>query len=318
MQRNQGLSLIELLVVMGIIAAVTSVAIGMIRRGDSTTLAEAGARVIRADLRLARSTARRVGLGSVVRISGAERTVEIWPAQLGGSWHFEDMAGSRGTVIELGGTLVEGGYLSRCLECTGASATVLGDYPFYDAPNGLRMTIAVNPQGGSGGVLASRPGVFKLSVTDEGALLGQVVLAPKGERLTLETRDGVVAPGVWSVVSLSYDRTVFQVSVADVVYAEKAARATLSTASQGPLIVGGGGYVGRLDEARLMVMPSGEVSDLPGRVDVATENDIVVHFDAKGRLHRTHHKKGISILLSADEDTDSQASIVVEMSGLIR
>ena len=318
MQREQGLSLIELLVVMGIIAAITSVAIGMIRRGDSTTLSEAAARVIRADLRLARGSARRAGLGSVVRISPSERLVEVWPSELGGSWHFEDATGARGTQVQVGGKLVDGGYLSRCIECDGSSSTVLGSYPFFDVPNGFRMSLAVNPTAGAAGVLATRPGIFKLTLTDAGALIGEVILAPQGEKIAIETRDGVVPAGVWTEVSLAYDRTTLAVIVSGVTYAAIPESRSVATSPRGPLTVGSGGFVGRMDEARLIVMGAGEISDLPGRVDVLGDEDIVIHFDDRGRLSTAHHSKDISFELSADEDDESTARIEVLLSGLIR
>ncbi len=318
MQRNSGLSLIELLVVMGVIAAITSVAIGMIRRGDGTTMSEAAARVVRADLRLARGSAQRAGLGTVVRVSPSERVVEIWPSELGGSWHFEDSTGARGTQVQLGGALVDGGYLSRCIECTGSSSTVLGDYPFFDVPNGFRMSLAINPAAGSGGVLVERPGILKLTLTDDGALLGEVVLGPQGEKVALETRAGVVESGAWTEVALSYDRTNVTLTVSGVTYASIPANRSVATKPLGPLTVGGGGFVGRLDEARLIVMGAGEVTDLPGRVDVLAEEDIVIHFDDRGRLNPSHHSKAVSFELSADDDEETKSKIEVLLSGLIR
>ena len=313
-----GLTIVELLVVMSILAVIAGVGVGMMTRRDRTLETEASARLIRAQLRLARASALRAGTGSVVRIDREEQTVIVHPVEVAGNWHLEDDRGSRNLRMIVAGSFVEGGVLGNCMKLAGDSAD-LGGYPFFDVREGFRLALWVNAESGKPGKLAVLDQAFELSVNDAGALEAELSLGKQGDEITLRTRPGVVVPGTWTRVALAYDRVEATLSAKNVVYARRRDDRPVGTVPNAHLHLGGNDFAGLLDEVRLDVVGEGNRAEIATRLEVVEGSDVLIRFDGRGRLDSRVHPKAARIALkNFDEEDGADIAIRIERSGVIR
>ncbi len=323
MRKDRGMTLLELLVVMAIIAAVTGVAVGLIKRRDKGLLLESNARLVRASLRLARNAAVNSGVGSLIRLDPDDLAVEAAIVEQAGVWHFEDDLGSRGMRTD-GGTIEEGGKLGRCVHIAGGEVD-LGSYPWFDAVHGFRLGFWLRLGDAEAGSLASRGGVFRLSVNREGGLDAELGLGgPQTDRVRLSTGAGLLAPARWTHVALLYDGVAIRIEVDHVLRAERAESRPLVREPKAHLALGGAGdgVKARFDEVRYDAILEGEREVFSVGIDVAEDSDLLVHLDGQGRLDPRFHRRPVRLILVTDaveEDAEPEREVItVELSGAIR
>ncbi len=323
MRNDRGMTLLELLVVMAIIAAVTGVAVGLIKRRDKGLLLESNARLVRASLRLARNAAINSGVGSLIRLDPEDLAVEAAIVEQAGVWHFEDDRGSRGMRVD-GGTIEEGGKLGRCLEVTGGEVD-LGSYPWFDAVYGFRLGFWIRLEELKGGSLASRGSVFHLSLGREGGLEAELGLGgAQPDRVRISTGPHLLAPGRWTHVALLYDGVAIRIEVDHVLRAERRESRPLVREPKAHLALGGAGdgITARMDEVRYDAILEGEREVFSVGIDVAEDSDLLVHLDGQGRLDPRFHRRPVRLVLMTDaveEGADPETEVItVELSGAIR
>lgn len=321
-RRNSGVTIMELLVVLGLITLISAFALGMMKRRDRELTLEANAKLVRATLRLARNSARAAGTGSVVRLDPERNVMEASPVEIGGNWHFEDATGSRGTSFSHDGDFKDGGKIGRCLELAGGSVD-LGSYPFYEATDGFKFSLWVRPTQDEGGVLFLREGSFKLQVTGESGLTGEVSVGPNRHTAVVETRPGLIVPGRWSHVALSYDRIEVAIEVNHVRYAMRREIRPMTPVSDAHLFIGSGyeGLHGFVDEARYDVVIGGTVDELSAGAEFMPDVPAVIRFNGRGQLDARFHKGPAIIRIKGDdgEETEGRVEVVrIELSGAVR
>lgn len=313
---DQGFTLAELMVVLGLIAAIASVALAMIRKQDPQAILDASAKLVRANLRVARNSARKAGTAALVRISTTDRTVQAFPSDIGGNWHFEDMTGSRGSRIS-GAAIVPGGKLGMCARAGGA-AIDLGDYPYFEAKDGFRFEVAIKPEIMGANEIINRPGAFRLALLESGGLVGEIHCGEGNETVRIETRGGLVRTGEWTRVAIAYDRLELALEANGVTYARIQETRPVNEPS-GSLTLGGkGGLQGFFDEARLDVVIADAAEEINKRIDIAGQGDIVARFDELGRLDRRFHERPVEILMTVGEGEGMKKTVVkVDLSGVV-
>ncbi len=319
--REQGLTIIELLVVMGLIAVLSGIGVGMMRKRDSNLTTEVNGRLLRSILRQARNSAKTSGAGVVVRLDPEENLVEASPISLGGCWHFEDETGSRNMQIQSAVELVDDGWMGRALKLSGGSID-LGNSPFFEATQGFRLRFKLKPDAGSKGVLIKRQNGFKLTLTEEGAIRGEIIAGKQNQTVSLKTRPGLVTADRWQDVSFIYDRLEMAIEIDGVQYAAKAEHRRLFVDPKAHLLVGGDSFKGLLDELRYDVALDGKIEEFTTGVDVVAGADLIVRFDGNGRLDKRFHKKPVTLILQGDapdEESDPvREEIRIEFTGVIR
>lgn len=324
-RRTGGMTILELLVVMTLIAMMAGFTVGMIRKRDSSLTVEVNGRLVRSILRQARNSARSTGGGVMVRLDPERNLVEASPMELGGNWHFEDGTSSRRQAVSAALELVDEGMMGRAVRLSG-SAVDLGSSIFYSGDQGLRLLFWIKPDRLTDGVLFLRENGYKISLDETGALRAEVSVGQQKDTVSLQTRSGLVAPGRWTRVALGYDRIEIAIEVDGVLQGFRPETRPLFQDGKPAGVSIGGGYEGLLDELRLDVARSGVLEEISTGCEVALDCDLIVRFDGKGRLDRRFHKQAARIVLLGDAPEDGEDGpgkpleeiIRVELSGAIR
>lgn len=310
-----GMTLIEVLVVLTLIGAISAFGVAMMRKQDKGLMLDTGARVIRSSLRIARNSARKSGSGAIVRISTEDRSIQAFPVDVAGNWHFEDDTGAYGRRIQGGAPIVDGGMLGKCAKSQGATID-LGDYPMYEARDGFRFTVWIKTDRPVAGAIVSRAKAFRLGMNEGGALTAELQVGEQNETLRMETRPGIVTPGKWIKVAIAYDRVEFTIEAQNVVFARQLESRTVARA-QGNLLLGGG-LVASFDEARYDVVVAEQEETLKGRVAIDSKEDIIVRFDAEGRLDRRRHSKPVQVKLFIEDESETRTDVFVDFAGVVQ
>lgn len=310
-----GMTLIEVLVVLTLIGAISAFGVAMMRKQDKGLMLDTGSRVIRSSLRIARNSARKSGSGAIVRISPEDRSIQAFPVDIAGNWHFEDDTGAYGRRIQGGVPIIEGGFLGKCAKSQGA-AIDLGDYPNYDSRDGFRFSVWLKIDRPASGTIVSRAKSFRLGMNEGGALTAELQVGDQNESLRMETRPGIVTPGKWMQVAIAYDRVEFTIEAQNVVFARQLESRPTARA-QGNLILGGG-VPGAFDEARFDVVVAEQEETLKGRVAIDAKEDIIVRFDSDGRLDRRRHSKPVRVKLIIEDEPERSADVFVDFAGVVQ
>ena len=130
-----GLTLIELVVVMGLIGVLLGAGIGMLSTLNLGERAAIG--LVQNVIRAARNTALARSSPAIVRIDRAAGTISAEGTQVVGTWHFEDerMRGGRQLDGRIGGAeVVSGGYIGKALSFTKAQRGSVATVPIDGGP----------------------------------------------------------------------------------------------------------------------------------------------------------------------------------------
>lgn len=311
-----GLTLVELLFTMGLLALVLGVGLGSVSRldlgrGTAASLVESTLRAT-GNWAASRRAPARVGFDlerGLVRAEGLDVV---------GTWAFEsipiqgafDLVGS---VYDL--ELVEDGFVGRALGLAGApsearfQAPVHTD-PAWDFSAGFRVQLALRPEVGPGGRILRIGEAFAL----DGSALGGLVVAFAAQRLDESGRrvsaglvrasvpDGALPLGRWSRVLVSYDRRQLAVFVEGVPVATVEESALVAPV-EGPLVIGGGRTIwsGSVDSLVVSAVAVDESVVLPRGVRFGPGMPAEVVFAPGGSLDRSVHSGPVEVpLIFAD------------------
>ncbi len=316
-----GLTLLELLIVMGLLALVLGVGAGSLANldpGRRTALS-----TVTSTLRLARNEAVARRAPARVRIDRATGRLQAEGLRVVGTWRFEDegLVEGFGPPAEVVGGEVprtEAGHIGRALDFAAAPpsarlAVALDEDPACDPREGFALELAVRVTQATATRLADLGGVAGLELRSDGSLSGWFVQevegatgrGAKGGRIRLESAPGVLPTGRWCRVRLEYDRSVLRALVDDVQVGAVAAEGRVWE-PEGPLLVGGGtgGLRALVDDLVLAVVRAGDETLLPVGVTLSKESVTEIHFTPTGALDPRRHPAPLELVLEYEDGTE--------------
>jgi prepilin-type N-terminal cleavage/methylation domain-containing protein len=319
LEGQRGLTLAELLVALSIVAVISGIAVGMIRRGDGGLGAEANTRLVRSTLRYARNAARDAGAGAIVTFDPESQEIAVAPVELAANFHFEDEFGSQRRRLELSGQLVDEGHLGRGLALSSGLVDLglLGETPVQ----GFRVSFWLRPEDlDKAGRVLERENTFSLSLDADGSLRVRIRVGEQGEAIQLETRPGLMTVGRWRRVDFAYDRAAITLAVDGVQQLRKPEARVLFRDKKARLLLGSGGVSATMDTLRYWVVSEGETRRLGSGVEIEASGPITVAFDGEGRLNPAVHSGPVEIALRfpSEEPEGILQTLRVEKSGVVR
>ena len=328
-----GFTLLELLLVIGIIGLLAGIGLGMFATFDPGRRAAVG--LVQNVLRQAHQTAVARRAPELVRIDAASGTLVAEALEVAGTWHFEtpDLAGGRGLAATSRGfpgePLTSSGYTGRALdfEQGGRTAEVridLGADPLLDPRRGFSLDVALRPARLAAAKVVDLGGIVQLLVRADGGLDGRITTRRvdelgrevAGPPVTVRSAPGALRPGRWTRVTLGYDRRELALFADGVPLGVRAEERELWD-PKGPLSLGnpGGGWAGALDQRVLATVRASEAFVLPQGVTFASDAPQIVRYLAGGSLDPALHAERVSLALVFDDG--SRDLVVVNPFGTV-
>ena len=234
--------------------------------------------------------------------------------QVIGTWHFEDplLRGAFDLTGTLdGGEIVPEGFIGSALSFEdsprGSTASIgVAHLPSYDITQGFAIDLAVYPGAEPQGRVVDLGGAAGIDVVHAGALEAWFVqrvertgdLDTAGGSIVVRSAPGLVRPGRWLRVRVSYDRRLLRLSVDGVPAGELAVDSPVWQV-EGPLQLSDTRrfFTGRIDNLVISAVAAEEVVSLPGEVRFGEGAPAEIRFAAGGSLDRDVHTKPVSIPL---------------------
>jgi len=328
--RHAGFTLVELVVVMGIIAILLGVGVGLIARLNVGDRASVG--IVHSVLRSARNWSVARDAPARVRIDAKSRTVQAFGLAVIGTWHFEasPVRGAFGVEgVSFGGHIVTDGFTGAALSFVGEPKSSRVEMPVhldpaYDLSRGFSIRCAVRPARDDGGDLLAIGETAGIETSDDGSIrawFAPVIVSQDGERrrgsrLVLATNGGLLRPGRWSEVEVQYDCRNMRIDVDGstvALLAESAAPWTV----EGPLAISPSTspFPGAIDALVIAAVSGEERRELPKGVEFATGTPKEIVFAAGGGLDRDVHPEAVRFALTFDDGRE--AKILVNLHGTV-
>jgi hypothetical protein len=309
---SAGLTLIELLLVMGILALVFGIGLGLFTSLDLHN------RTIAAELRNALRSANNWAVArsgpARVCIDAEHGALRVEGLAVVGTWHFESLPvegafGLDGSAY--GCELDEDGFQGRAVRLgPGCRVEIpVEDDPGFGLADGFAIECALRPDGGHSGRVLRLGSACGLDATGGGSLRAWLVAERKDEngatqsgRVVIESPPDALPPGRWSRVAVRYDRRLFQVLVEGLVVAsvEETARVWRL---DGPLVLSDDRqpFHGSLDSLVVSAALAEQDIVLPKGARFAEGVPVEVAFAPGGGLDRARHTAPVEIALDFDD-----------------
>ena len=314
---KRGMTLIELLMVMGLLALMLGVGVGVVASLDIGTYGSSS--LVRSSLRSANQWSMARQAPARVRIDPATGRVAAEGLAVVGTWQFESVPpkGALGLDGELvGAELTEDGFLGRALGL--ASAGRGGSYvvpvhtdPAFSFEGGFQIQLALRPEEPRRGRVLLLDRSVKLEVTERLGMIVTIGTQRYDEETgrdvgagnaVLSTPAEVLELGRWSRVLVSYDRSRLAVLVEGVEVASLAEEGTLLPV-KAPMVLGGGDrpWAGSVDSLVISAVGATEEVFLPLGVTFPSDTVREVAFAAGGGLDRTIHDEPVVIRVEYED-----------------
>lgn len=326
-----GLTLLELLLVLGILAVVMGTGLGALAAIDPGPARSEGA--LRAVLRAAAGAARQDQAGARVRIDAARSRLWVESLRLVGTWHCEgDLRGAFGLEGATRGVRWVDGWLGRAIAFDGTRGSSAGvavdDDPAFDPSEGFAIELALRPEGAGGGRALALGGAIALEVGPAGELAGEIALAPEeraggraagsgGGLLALRSGAGAAPAGRWTRVRFAFDGRRATLAADGVVVAATSEEGRVA-ALEGPLVLSDPAlpFRGALDALTVAVRAAGEPLTLARGVRFGPDTPAVLELDGQGRLDPAAHPRAVSIALVSERG--AARTLVLESGAEVR
>jgi len=325
-----GFTLIELVIVMGILAILIGAGVGLVSRLRVADRAAVG--IVHNTLRAARNWSVAREAPARVRIDPLKQTIQAFGMSVIGTWHFESMPvrGAFGTEgLSLGGQIVADGFTGSALSFVGEPARSRVELPVhldtaFDLSRGFAIACAVRPSSGSGGELLAVGESAGISVSDDGAV--RAWFAPeivqedgerrRGARVVLSTDGGYLRPNRWSEVEFQYDCANLRVLVDGALVALMAESAPVWRV-EGPLAISpsSAAFPGAIDAMVLSAVTGEDRRELPKGVEFAADSPREIMFAAGGSLERSVHREPLKLTLKFGDGREEK--ILVNLHGTV-
>ena len=324
--RAGGFTLIEMIAVMGIIALLFGLGVGMLSSLDPGKRAALG--LVQNVVRAARNNAVARSAPARVRIDPAARTLISTGMDALGTWHFEtpDLAGSSGIDgVNLGGQLIDDGFLGKALSFAGGAGGAHAEIHVQQDPGfvlreGFMLQCALSFSGSTGARVLDIGSVAGLECRANGSVRAWFkpeLSSPSGVLsgggiVAVDSEAGTIQSRRWTRVAVSYDRRLLRLFVDGVEVARSAADAPVWTL-QGPLLIGDTRilFSGAIDALTILGVVDSETAVLPKGVSFASDVPREIVFSEDGALDREVHRGPLSIGLEYEDGTKGRALVNV-------
>ncbi len=324
--RRAGMTLIELLIVMGIVAVILGAGLGALAGID--TGSGSAVALVNSSLRSANNWAVARRAPARIAFDAEANTIHAEGLAVIGTWHFETNP-PRGAFTLNGSyqgvSLADDGYLGKALDLEGAEEGGVYSVPVhtsstYDLSSGFQIAFAAKPVGtGTARVIAIGE-TLAVELSSNGAVKAwfqgerreaNAVATPSGKVLA-QTSPGLLRVGSWSRILVSYDRNALAIFVEGVPAASTSDEAYVRKVT-GPLVVGAPRrqWPGRIDSLVVSAVAADEVIDLPEGVSFAETAPKQVVFAAGGGLDRRAHAGPVRFALDFEDGTSEQIEVGV-------
>jgi prepilin-type N-terminal cleavage/methylation domain-containing protein len=321
-----GMTLIELLIVMGLVAMILGVGLGALA-GIDTGSGPAVA-LVNSSLRSANNWAVARRAPARVVFNADENTIRAEGLAVIGTWHFEHDP-PRGAFTLNGSyegvSLTDDGYLGKALDLEGAEEGGLYTVPVhasstYDLSSGFHVAFAAKPVGeGSAQVLAIGESLgIELTAAGEvkawfhGERRDENLLPIRTGKVLVKSSPGLLRVGNWSRILVSYDRRELAVFVEGVPVGRTSDEAYVTKVT-GPLVIGAPRkqWPGRIDSVVISAVAAEDVVELPEGVSFAETAPKEVVFSAGGGLDRRAHAEPVRFGLDFSDGRSEQIEVGV-------
>lgn len=329
--RRRGITLIELLIVMGLIALMLGFGVGALASID---IGSAGSgSLVRSSLRAASNWSRTRQAPARVRIDVASGTISAEGLAVVGTWHFEKVPPEGAFDLDgqlLDAQLVDDGYVGKALGLADAPSGAAYEVPVHTDPAfsltaGFQVQVALRPEDTRGGRLLVLGDSFKLEATSRFGL--RVTMAtqrydeetgkPKSAgQAVLETAPGVLAPDNWNRVLVTYDRAQLRIFVEGLEEAALDEEGDVVPV-RSKMVVGGGQrpWAGSIDALVISAVGGEGAYTLPEGVRFGEDTPPEVAFDAGGGLDRARHEG--PVIIELEYDSGKRDTIRVNLYGTV-
>jgi concanavalin A-like lectin/glucanase superfamily protein len=323
-ERLLGFTLIELIVVMGLMAMLFGLGVGMISSLNLGRRAAVG--TVQNVLRSAHNSALARGASARVRIDPASGTIRAEGMKVIGTWHFESerMDGAQGLDGTLAGPrIVEEGYLGRAISFNGAPSGSIAEVPVqqdpgFDLASGFTIDCAVRLEDRAGSSVIDVGGAAGIEIDGQRGvrawLKPQVIdstgAPAPGGTVAADSPDGSLLVGVWTRVRAEYDRRLLRLFL-DGVEVARAEESSPVWRVQSSLVLGDrrNGFAGSLDCLVISAVTESEEVRLPQGVAFASDAPKVIAFDPSGHLDREVHDKPIAFFVEFEDGTKTRVRV---------
>lgn len=331
--RRRGFTLLELLLVMGLIGLMAGIGLGMFASFDPGRRAALG--LVQNVLRQAQQSAVARRAPAVVRFDAVNRTLVAEALEVAGTWHFESQALEGGRGIDAlpfdfpGDFLTADGYTGSALDFARGSRRSrvqieLDEDPLLNPRRGFSLDVALRPAALSTAKLLDMGSVVQLMVRADGGLDGRIVTRRlddvgrevAGPPLVVRSGPGALRAGRWTRVTLAYDRRELSLSADGVLLVSRGEERDLWNLS-GPLLLGDvqQGWQGALDQLVLATVRASEEYKLPASVSFDARTPKLVRFLAGGSLDPALHAGTVAFGLAFDDGGKDE--VVVNLFGTV-
>ena len=318
----RGLTLIEIIVVMGILAMIATFGVATYLSMARTSKEEEAAARIDVLLRQVRNSAVSSNSYAYVEIDTENRRITPWATKTIAMWHFEDTddhghtSGARHSATLRGAQSTRDGKIGKGVRLSPGNFVDGGADPDFDLDDGGYIEAYIKPKGDFSGdnYILSKEGAYALRVGGKGVLVGEISGNGKTKGVTVYSKTYRVAPGRWTKVALSWDRNVTRVLADDLVLATGPG-ATPPTNSN-IFCVGheSQSFEGVVDEVRVLSAVAGGVLELAPSFTLthtATPWN-AVYFAGDGSLDMRFHAGPVQIAVEQDRRV---RAVTVDMFG---
>ncbi len=328
--RNAGFTLIELIVVMGLMAMLFGIGVGMLTALNPGKRAALG--LVQNMLRSARNNAVARSAPARVRIDPSSGEIVAAGMDVLGTWQFETLGleGSSGDDgVCMGGVLIDDGFLGKALSFQGAPAGAHGEValqenPTFDLREGFMLECALKLENSDGGRALDIGLVAGLECRANGSLrawfrpavTSASGVVSGGGIVAVDSAPGVWRTGSWMRVEVTYDRRLLRLSLDGVEIARAQADDPVWKL-QAPLVIGDPrmAFPGAIDALSIYAVVDSAKAVLPRTVSFAPDVPREIVFSADGALDRELFSAPLSIGLEYEDG--AKARVVVNVYGTV-
>lgn len=313
-RRTHGVTLLELMVVMSIIAILLGVGLAMMSASNKDMGLRAARSGVLGACRFARTAARNSRAPVSLRIDPEGKFLTTVIRRPMAAWHFEDdsLQGALGHVAKItNGKVADGGRVGKGVSFSDAGGSIdCGNVQMYAKDQGLLVEIWYLPKlHKKDRVLIQKGGEFGLAVSKYGYL--QAFVGVDAQRVAIAMTDAAIPEGRWSKLALLWDGAALTILVNDHPLARKAGKATLAM-SDSPLEIGTKDMPldGFVDEARVDALI--EDSRMVLRDNLTVSGPAEIRWDDSGALDPSVNAQPVTITIKSPID---ELSVTVNLLG---